>query len=115
MQERFTIRDKYGQCGCLSENHSKAMNKLGDFEDAEEKGLLLRLPCKVGDVIYSICNNAIYPVKATKELHLVNGKLHILCESCRFSDLVSYDDLGKTAFLVKEDAEKALIEAKRSE
>ena len=26
--------------------------KLKDYEDAEEQGLLLRLPCKVGDVLY---------------------------------------------------------------
>ena len=29
-----------------------AMEKLVAYEDAEEKGLLLRLPCKVGDTVY---------------------------------------------------------------
>lgn len=86
------------------------IRKLADYEDAEEQGLLLKLPCKVGDMLYSIYNDTIYPVKATKEIHLVNGKLHILCESCRFSDLVSCDDLGKTAFLTKEDAERSLAD-----
>ena len=28
--------------------------KLGQYEDAEEQGLLLRLPCKVGDTVYII-------------------------------------------------------------
>lgn len=28
--------------------------KLKDIEDAEEQGLLLRLPCKVGDTVYVI-------------------------------------------------------------
>ena len=28
--------------------------KLADYEDAEEQGLLLRLPCKVGDTIYEV-------------------------------------------------------------
>ena len=27
-------------------------NKLKEYEDAEEQGLLLKLPCKVGDTIY---------------------------------------------------------------
>jgi hypothetical protein len=31
--------------------------KLKDIEDAEEQGLLLRLPCKVGTIIYKIENN----------------------------------------------------------
>ena len=29
--------------------------KLGKYEDLEEQGLLLRLPCKVGDTVYAIC------------------------------------------------------------
>lgn len=29
-------------------------NKLAEYEDLEEQGLLLRLPCKVGDTVYII-------------------------------------------------------------
>ena len=83
--------------------------KLANYEDAEEQGLLLRLPCRVGDTIYSIANdNKIYPVKATREVRIVNGVLHIICESCRYSDLVSYDDVGKTVFLTQAEAEQKL-------
>ena len=28
--------------------------KLKDYEDAKEQGLLLRLPCKVGDIVYKV-------------------------------------------------------------
>lgn len=31
-----------------------ALNKLAEYEDLEEQGLLLRLPCKVGDRYYRI-------------------------------------------------------------
>lgn len=31
-----------------------AIEKLAAYEDAEEQGLLLRLPCKVGDIVYVI-------------------------------------------------------------
>lgn len=34
-----------------------AMEKLADYEDAEEQGLFIRLPCKVGTIIYQIENN----------------------------------------------------------
>lgn len=30
--------------------HNKCCNKLAEYEDLEEQGLLVRLPCKVGDV-----------------------------------------------------------------
>ena len=34
--------------------HKKCCNKLAEYEDAEEQGLLLRLPCKVGDIVFCI-------------------------------------------------------------
>lgn len=35
-------------------NLQALINKLAAYEDAEEQGLLLRLPCKVGDTVYVI-------------------------------------------------------------
>lgn len=97
-------------------NYHNVLQKLADYEDLEEQGFLLRLPCKLGDTIYSIANDGkIYPVKATREVRIVNGVLHIICESCRYSDLVSYDDIGKTIFLTKSEAEAKLKELRSRE
>lgn len=86
-------------------------DKWNEYKRLEEQGLLLRLPCKVGTTIYSIANNGkIYPVKATREVRIVNDMLHIICESCNYSDLVSYDDIGKTVFLTQAEAEQKLKE-----
>ena len=90
--------------------------RLKEYEDLEEQGRLVKLPCKVGDTVYSIANDGkIYPVKATREVRIVNGVLHIICESCRYSDLVSYDDIGKTIFLTKSEAEAKLKELRGGE
>lgn len=35
-------------------NRHNVLQKLADYEDAEEQGLLLRLPCKVGDTVYVV-------------------------------------------------------------
>lgn len=35
-------------------------NKLGELEDLEEKGLLLKLPCKPGDTVYQITGYSSY-------------------------------------------------------
>lgn len=35
--------------------------KLKDYEDADEQGLLLRLPCKVGDTVYA--DSTILPIE----------------------------------------------------
>ncbi len=34
--------------------HGRCCNRLADYEDAEEQGLLLRLPCGIGADVYSI-------------------------------------------------------------
>lgn len=39
----------------------KVLQKLGKYEDAEEQGLLLKLPCKVGDTVY--VDSTILPIK----------------------------------------------------
>ena len=43
---------------CLSCQHDiDAIEKLADYEDAEEQGLLLRLPCRLGDIIDRIISH----------------------------------------------------------
>lgn len=116
--ERLTYRgsEKMTEDGLTVPSYSdyptrRIIKRLAEYEDLEEQGLLLRLPCKVGDTVYSIANDGkIYPVKATREVRIVNGVLHIICESCRYSDLVSYDDVGKTVFLTQAEAEQKLKE-----
>ena len=38
----------------------KAADKLAEYEDAEEQGLLLRLPCKIGDTVYETYRDGEY-------------------------------------------------------
>lgn len=35
----------------------EAVDKLAEYEDLEEQGLLLRLPCNIGDTVYVIAPN----------------------------------------------------------
>ena len=39
----------------------KVVDKLADYEDLEEQGLLLRLPCKVGDTVY--VDSSVLPIE----------------------------------------------------
>lgn len=36
------------------EDIRKVLRKLAKYEDLEEQGLMLRLPCKIGDIIYEV-------------------------------------------------------------
>jgi hypothetical protein len=49
----------------------KIVNRLTEYEDAEEAGLLIRLPCKVGTPIHCIISgtiNSTYKVKSFGEV-----------------------------------------------
>lgn len=66
--------------------------KLGRYEDLEEQGLLLRLPCKVGDTVYCIMTGLSY-----KNPSIFKMKFDY--------ELIKH--FGKRVFLTKEEAEEA--------
>lgn len=49
------------------------LKKLADYEDLEEQGLLVRLPCKVGDIIY--VDSAILPIEDMEGYEDIDNKL----------------------------------------
>ena len=52
----------------------KLAEKLKSYEDAEEQGLLLRLPCNIGDTIYEVSyENRKYIIRE----HIVNQFVYI--------------------------------------
>jgi hypothetical protein len=89
--------------------------KLKDIEDAEEQGLLLRLPCKVGTEVYNITW-----WDDVQEKVVVKGKTY--CRTVHKHKVTkstfSYfdiDEFGKTIFLTKEEAEAKLKELRGAE
>lgn len=96
----------------------KAFDKLAEYEDLEEKGLLLKLPCKVGDIIYEVdegilFDNVIEPIECKVTCILFKTEIHIDVEVIKGHGVGStytfeFEDFGKTVFLTKEEAEKEL-------
>ncbi len=75
-------------------------DKLAEYEDLEEQGKLLKLPCAVGDTVYTLNP-------------LLNGKTVIgeTTADAFFCALVMLEGrFGKTVFLTREEAEAALKE-----
>ncbi len=79
----------------IQDTLSVITNRLELYEDLEEQGLLIKLPCKVGDDVYLIHN-------------ICNGKWTKI-EKVK-SGISLYNYFGKTVFLTREEAEKALKE-----
>lgn len=98
-----------------------AMEKLADYEDAEEQGLLLRLPCKMGDKVYQISENFIEPC-TVETIFLGNyrdrngnwcnmAEIHYDRDDCPYvSTEIYFTDIGETVFLTETEAEAKLKE-----
>lgn len=87
----------------------EAMEKLARYEDLEEQGLLLKLPCKVGDKAYHVIedNIAIPPIYISEhEIQDVSAKAVYFAD-----DWWSFEEMREmNAYLNKAEAEKALEE-----
>lgn len=115
-----------GESGVWVKEHDyiSAAEKLADYEDAEEQGLLLRLPCKVGDTVYCMFSRYNKCTHNNKEFDEYD------CQGCQqdecdskiekyIQDMRAYSldwivtnlkNFGKTVFLTREEAEAKLKE-----
>ena len=99
-------------CGVLAMHSVKVddLKHIQNLIDAEEQGLLLKLPCKVGDKVYRFCG-----AKGRKyvDWRTVSNMTYRLNHN---GDIVweifttTTDVLGKTVFLTREEAETRLKE-----
>ena len=98
--------------------------KLREYENLEEQGLLLRLPCKIGDMVYLICSRYSECSKYKERLDEYN------CQGCEEDECDSHkeyyihinhsvsiewivrnlNNFGKTVFLTQAEAEQKLKE-----
>lgn len=90
-------------------------SRLKYYEDAEEQGLLLRLPCKVGDTLYVISRNEVIPVTVTWFIYNQYG-IGICAkneEHWGYGEITLYQNRKCVEwYKTKEEAEKKLAEMK---
>ena len=85
------------------------LKELREYKQLEEQGLLLRLPCKVGDTLYRLVPNLYREYVEIKIAQFVinkNGIYFITDKGVSWSA----DKIGKTVFLTKSEAEQKLKE-----
>ena len=105
--ERLTNSDK--EIPTLVDNSKYWLQtyfKLKDYEDLYEQGLLLRLPCKVGDMIYYVKDNKV--IEFTVYSFDIRSLQQFVCnyEGIR----LNFKNFGKSVFLTKAEAEQKLKE-----
>ena len=148
MTERLTKREKNGlayfpMCftppcngeGCKDENCifiSDVCERLAGYEDLEEQGRLLRLPCKVGDTVYVVTSpfnvfddieydenmkDEVYESYVSSVSFYESGEQYRIYAKATNHFIGVYFrecDFGKTVFLTKEEAEDRLKEMEES-
>ena len=86
-------------------------NRLAEYEDAEEQGLLVWLPCKVGDKVYGIHGGKTILPMVAKWIETDECGWTIAAQYAPMAPkFFRFADFGKTVFLAREEAEKALEE-----
>ena len=89
------------------------LNELREYKQLEEQGLLLRLPLKIGDTVYSVTRDfiseyTICSIEKYNEGFFFNWK----CEKGIYINVRGFTeyDIGKTVFLTQAEAEQKLKE-----
>lgn len=107
-----------GGHGAVVNNQANYIDRLAAYEDAEEQGRLLVLPCKVGETVYRVvekCRPSMVDCPfdggyGLQRCHK-NGEYYKYCgahiDEAEFA-LSMLSGIGKTVFLTREEAEKAL-------
>lgn len=109
-------------CGIVED----MVKKLANYEDLEEQGRLIKLPCKVGDTVYVNgvlgCGEAeryrVIRVDYHSTLGTGRNEFYIEALLCADPDssIAFYDkQFGKTVFLTKAEAEAKLKELRGGE
>lgn len=85
------------------------INKLAAYEDAEEQGRLVILPCKVGDTVFLIEGHSVYKSQVDMiTLHDACNGLWLEGTFNRFGLVYFSGEIGRNIFLTREEAEAAL-------
>lgn len=92
-------------------------NKLAEYEDLEEQGLLLRLPIKIGDTVYYIASKPEdnYLILSVEEgiilkVEIFEKEMEIWVKELNGMCIYGLEDLKECVFLTKEEAEAKLRE-----
>ena len=121
--ESIDYIDDYIKANCVkcAEEHEQLaewLEELKSYKVLEEQGLLVRLPCKVGDTVYVPTRNFISELRITMASINSRGKLYFswVLDDDRgiYPNLDGFSgyEIGKTVFLTREETEKKLEEMK---
>lgn len=99
-------------------NYARSIvTKLAEYEDLEERGRLLRLPCRPNDIVYRINKEVREPIiRMSVERIVLFDNSYALEVTDKYGKhlLFMADDIGKTLYITYEEAQAKLAEMEES-
>lgn len=93
----------------ISKDIIKYLEKLERYKIAEQQGLLVKLPCKIGDAIYRMTPETLVPITRDIIMQITICDGFILLHGEVISE-IDAAEIGETAFLSMEEADRKLKE-----
>lgn len=96
----------------ITEFDGLPIDRLRELAEADKDGRLVVLPCKVGDGLWAFCSHPVEQVYSftVTDISTLNGRTMLNTSRC---GVIDARDVGKTVFLTREEAEKALEAMKK--
>lgn len=109
--DSFCKKGCHEEGGCTKGCHIlKMYRKLEEYEDLEEQGKLLKLPCAVGDIVYVKMQFGGYAEAEVRDFtfFLTCGFCVVVTSDKFDKQNIPFSEFGKTVFLTREEAEAVL-------
>ena len=122
--KRLTMRNEKGELEInpkyLKNSHMRMIEKLGEYEDAQESGKMITLPCLPNTDVYEVYENCVHGCKSHdirksrlwrfRIFRYEDGRIEVTGDRLDYGSVDS-NEFGKTVFLTREEAEASLRES----
>lgn len=115
---RLSPEDAANLHAILRMGDGMTLMRLRELAVADQEGRVIVLPCKVGGTVYAIVqvfgDDGVRPRIIEKKITGIGGnalnKVWMVNKGNKYEDRFSPSEFGRTVFLTREEAEKALAE-----
>ena len=103
----FAQADAEGRYIVMRDAEQEGVARLRELAKADKDGRVVVLPCKPGDGLWAFCSHPVEQVYSftVTDISTLNGRTVLNTSRC---GVIDARDVGKTVFLTREEAEKAL-------
>lgn len=119
--DRYAPKSPNIEINCGGDDFQDIIDKLAKYEIADKEGRLVVLPCKSGKDLFGIYNGTIvegyadgYLLEKTSVHSDADHWIWLQDKNSKNYWKIAFAEIGKTVFLTREEAEKALKEMEES-